>query len=118
MERPVGITPPGEALERALAKDVFLIKPKRRELEDLCGDSLESLEEQKRACNELIDKTGCENIALTHGPDGAVLTTPQRQVHAPGLKVEEASSIGAGDSFVGGMTLALQRGENIHHAFL
>ena len=45
-------------------------------------------------------------------------STPERQMHTPGLKVEEASSIGAGDSFVGGMTLALQRGEDIHRAFL
>lgn len=111
-------TPSREALEQALETGVFLIKPNSRELEDLCRNRFESVEEQERACRELIEQTRCENIALSLGPEGAILTTPERQMHTPGLKVEEASSIGAGDSFVGGMTLALQRGEDIHRAFL
>ncbi len=111
-------TPPGEALDEALEKGIFLIKPNKRELEDLCNARLDNAEEQERACRRLIEKTRCENIALTLGPEGAILTTPKNQMRVPGINVEAASSIGAGDSFVGGMTLALQRGEDIFHAFL
>lgn len=111
-------TPSREALEQALEAGVFLIKPNNRELEDLCKNSFDSIEEQKHACRKLIKNTRCENIALSLGPKGAILTTPERQMRASGLEVDEASSIGTGDSFVGGMTLALQRGEDIHRAFL
>jgi 6-phosphofructokinase 2 len=47
-----------------------------------------------------------------------ILATPEQQIRIPGLTVDEASSIGAEDSFVAGMTLALQRGKNIHRAFV
>jgi 6-phosphofructokinase 2 len=57
-------------------------------------------------------------VALTLGDQGALLVTAAltRRAHPP--EVEIRSPIGAGDSFLGGMTLALARGKSTEESFL
>lgn len=108
----------GEPLSQALQHRLFLIKPNRRELEDFCGSSLDDEAEQERVCRELIDRHDLQAIALTLGSAGALLTTVDSQFRIRGLKVDPRSPIGAGDSFVGAMALALESGKSLRQAFL
>ena len=108
----------GNALKHALDQDVYLIKPNQRELEYVCGCSLDREEDQERVCRDMIAKGRCEVLVLTLGKDGALLTSEKEQIRIPGHKVDEVSSIGAGDSFVGAMVLALQRNEKLTDALL
>ncbi len=108
----------GEPLRAALEKGVYLVKPNRRELETIVGESLEEPEAQEKGCREIVERGWCEVLVLTLGDKGALLTTRETQLRAPRLDVEVVSAVGAGDSFVGGMTLALAQGRPIEEAFL
>jgi 6-phosphofructokinase 2 len=107
----------GEALRSALEEGVHLVKPNRRELHLLTGRALDTAEEQERAARELVAGGRAEIVALTLGADGAVLAWPDGVARLPAPKVELQSAVGAGDSFVGAMVLALAEGRPLVEAF-
>jgi 6-phosphofructokinase 2 len=108
----------GAPLRKALEKGVFLAKPNRRELEEIVGESLEDPAAQEKACRDLVQRGCCQSLVLTLGDKGSLLTTPELQRRAPPLDVKVESAVGAGDSFVAGMTIALARGNSMEEAFL
>ena len=108
----------GDAFKQALGQQIYMLKPNRRELEYIFGCSLAKENDQEKICRDIINRGTCEVLVLTLGRDGALLTSDKEQIRIPGIAVNEVSSIGAGDSFVGGMVLALQRGEKLTDALL
>ncbi len=56
-------------------------------------------------------------MALSLGEDGALLVTADRALRASSVPVKVKSSIGAGDSFVGGLIWALSRKNDLDQAF-
>jgi 6-phosphofructokinase 2 len=111
----------GEALKAAVAEGgLHFIKPSQSEFEALAGVPAQAqtpgaLEEAARA---LVAKGGVELLAVTLGHEGAVLADGARVLRLPALKVEAKSAVGAGDSFVAAMSLALVRGQTPREAFL
>jgi 6-phosphofructokinase 2 len=108
----------GEALGAALEERVYLIKPNLRELRELTGRGIESEQEQEEACRELVLRRNAEMVALTLGDKGALLVTRDRTRRAAIPKVEVVSPVGAGDSFMGAMALALAREKSAEEAFV
>lgn len=107
----------GPALHAALKEGVFLFKPSLRELRDLTGQALPDAASWKAAAQQLIHEGQCEVIAISLGEDGAMLVTAKQAWQAPSLKVNVQTTIGAGDSFVGGMVWSLNEGESLENAF-
>lgn len=107
----------GPALREALHEGVYLVKPNLRELSEWVGRPLETPEEWITGARALRQQGGAEVVALTLGHQGALLVTAAGAWHAPALPIHVASTVGAGDSFVGAMVWALQRGENLQEAF-
>jgi 6-phosphofructokinase 2 len=101
----------GPALRTALAKGVYLIKPNLRELEELTGRAIADTQGQVAAARALIAMGATEIVALTLGSDGAVLVAKDEAWQAVVPPVDAQSAVGAGDSFVAGVTLALARGD-------
>jgi 6-phosphofructokinase 2 len=66
---------------------------------------------------DLIAAGTAEIIALTLGRDGAVLATGDALLRIEGVKVTLKSAVGAGDSFLGAMTLGLAQGGPVEEAF-
>jgi 6-phosphofructokinase 2 len=56
-------------------------------------------------------------VALTLGDQGALLVTAERAWRAQPMKIEMVSTVGAGDSFLGGMVAALAAGKPLDEAF-
>jgi 6-phosphofructokinase 2 len=108
----------GDALGEALTAGVHLIKPNLRELRSLSGQPIESEAEEEAVCRELVERGSAEIVALTLGDRGALLTAKGVLRRAATPKVAVRSPIGAGDSFLGGMTLALARRQSQEEAFL
>lgn len=108
----------GAALYQALQAGVDVVKPNKRELEHLMGRRAPTAEEEEQLAQELALSGRAKIVALSLGPRGAVLATADtvRRVVAP--QVPTVSTVGAGDSFVGAMVLALARGEPVEKAFL
>lgn len=107
----------GPALAGALKEGVYLIKPNLRELKDLTGLPLNDETERLAAAREIIAKGGAELVALTLGEEGALLVAADQAWRAAAMAILPVSSVGAGDSFLGGMVHALAAGQPLEDAF-
>ena len=107
----------GAALKAAINEGVYLVKPNLNELSDLCGKPLDNDDARIAACRHMIKSGEAEVVALTLGEDGALLVTREGVWRASPIQVEAVSTVGAGDSFLGGMVAALAKGEPLDRAF-
>jgi 6-phosphofructokinase 2 len=105
----------GLALKAALAEGVYLIKPSLRELCEAVGETLDDEPAWIRACAGLVNDLRAEIVALTLGHRGAVLVTRDRVIRAEPPSITPVSSVGAGDSFLGGMVSGLAAGYDLAH---
>ena len=97
----------GTALKATLGKGVYLIKPNRRELEELVGRALPDPAEQVAAARSLIASKSAEIVAITLGSEGALIVSQTEAWQAAAPPVTAHSAVGAGDSFVGAVTVAV-----------
>lgn len=107
----------GPPLSAALTEGVYLVKPNLRELGELLGETLDQPAAWEAAAQGLVNGGSAEVVALSLGHQGALLVTRDVAWRADPLAVKVVSAVGAGDSFVGGMVAALQRGETLLDAF-
>jgi 6-phosphofructokinase 2 len=99
----------GEALEKALEAGVYLIKPNVGELAKLIGVERLEMGEVNAAAKQIIDKGGAEIVVVSLGAQGAILVTKDVCEYVPAPNVVKKSTVGAGDSMVGGMVWALSQ---------
>jgi 6-phosphofructokinase 2 len=107
----------GPALNSALAQNVSIIKPNLAELSDLLGVALETDEARVAACRKLTSDGRAKIVALTLGEQGALLVTADRVFRSQPLAIRAVSTVGAGDSFLGGLVAALASGQSLERAF-
>ena len=107
----------GPALTEALKVGVYVFKPSLRELCDLTGQDLPDLDSQVAAAQQLIHSGQAEIVAVSLGAEGALVVSATEQWRARSVNVEVKTTIGAGDSFVGGLVWSLQRGDSLLKAF-
>ena len=98
----------GEPLRKGLLGTPMMIKPNRRELSSLVGRELNTIDEVVAAGEELLEYV--EIVAVSLGNEGIVGITREGSYHAIPPKVEAVNTVGAGDSSVAGMVLALKEG--------
>jgi 6-phosphofructokinase 2 len=103
----------GEALKKVLETGVYLIKPNVGELAKLIGVERLEMEEVNDAAKQIIAKGGAEIVVVSLGPQGAVLVTKDSYDYVPAPNVAKKSTVGAGDSMVGGMVWALSQNKNL-----
>jgi 6-phosphofructokinase 2 len=106
----------GEALKEALKIGIHLVKPNLAELGELLqasDEDLDTAEEQEQAAKELISKYPIDILTVSLGPFGAMAATAQRVTHIPAPSVKKQSTVGAGDSMVGGIVLSLSQNKDI-----
>lgn len=103
----------GEALEKVVESGVYLIKPNIGELAKLIGVERLELPELERAAQNLIAKGSAEIVVVSLGADGAILVTKDETHLVKAPKVEKKSTVGAGDSMVGGMVWALSQNKTL-----
>ncbi len=104
----------GAALRATLDKGVYLVKPSIGELESLLGHPVRNPEAAARA---LIEAGNAEIVAVTLGRDGAVLVAKDGTWRLKAPPVETRSAVGAGDSFVAAIAVAIARGWPLDSAF-
>ena len=102
----------GDLLVNVLKYHPFLIKPNRRELEDICGRPLPTADEVAAAAREL-QAQGAVNVLVSLGKDGALLLSEHGEVlTAEALGGKPVNTVGAGDSMVAGFLAGyLERGD-------
>ena len=97
----------GPHLKAALQQGVYLIKPNLHEFQDLAGTTASDDASLIAAGRRLIERGQVEVIALSLGPEGALLITSDLALRANGLPIEPVSVSGAGDSFLGALVWSL-----------
>lgn len=107
----------GPALAEALKVGVYLFKPSLRELRDLTGQALPDADSQLAAAQQLIDRGQAQIVAVSLGEQGAMVVSATERWRARSIPMAVQTTIGAGDSFVGGMVWALARGNSLVKAF-
>jgi len=107
----------GPALAEALKVGVYLFKPSLRELRDLTGQALPDTDSQLAAAQQLIDRGQAHIVAVSLGEQGAMVVSATERWRARSIAVAVQTTIGAGDSFVGGMVWALACGDSLVKAF-
>jgi 1-phosphofructokinase len=106
----------GEALRLGLEAGPDFIKPNAKEASRLLGRPVETLDQAKEAALEL-HRGGISTVVVSRGADGAVLASQGRVVCGVSPKVHTRSTIGSGDSLLGGMLWAMTESKSIEEAF-
>jgi 6-phosphofructokinase 2 len=107
---------PGEALRHALPAGPFMLKPSLREFEQLTGE--EGCEESRlpTLAGRLLEQGRCELLVLSLGARGVFWMSASGRGRLTSPAVPVRSSVGAGDSMVAGIVLALARGRDLPDA--
>jgi 6-phosphofructokinase 2 len=99
----------GDALKHALTTGVFLAKPNVGELSSLTGIKELDARSAIDAARKIISTGHCEMLVVSMGPAGAALVTANEYFHEPAPAIKVKSTVGAGDSMVAGIIMALQQ---------
>jgi 6-phosphofructokinase 2 len=105
----------GPALTEA-GRGAFLIKASLRELGQLAGGPIDGAAASERAAQAVVAAGRCDVLVVSLGAAGALLATARGCRRFPAAKAAALSSIGAGDSMLAGILVALVRGWPIEEA--
>lgn len=109
----------GPALADTLAHGgVHLVKPSHGELEKALGRELPDAEAIGAAAMAFVEAGKADLVAVTLGHEGAILASRAGVLRRAVPQVEVRSAVGAGDSFVAGMTYGLATGLSPQAAFV
>jgi ribokinase len=107
---------PGKKLKKKVLEKVSLLTPNRSELELITSRSVNTVEEAAEAAREIIS-TGVKDVIVTLGKEGALVVNSKETTHVPTFEeVKIVDTTGAGDSFNGGLAIALSEGKNLVEA--
>jgi len=99
----------GSALVNGVTSGVYLVKPNLRELAELAGVKIADEEHVTAAARSIVARGWSEVVVVSLGAGGALVVTAKdcHRIIAPIVHVR--SRVGAGDSMVAGIVLALVR---------
>lgn len=106
----------GEAMREGMASNPDFIKPNVKEAERLLQRPLAGDRDAiARAARDLFDqlaggKSADPAVVVSRGAEGAMLCCKQGLFEAQPIPVQARSTIGSGDSLIGGMLYAVERG--------
>lgn len=101
----------GDALAAALELgNIELVKPNQKELSALAGRELTQPDDVRKAAQEIVHAGKALRVVVSLGPQGALAVDAQQCVQVVPPPMKSQSTVGAGDSMVGAMTLKLAEG--------
>lgn len=106
----------GEPLRLAMREGVYLIKPNLIELESISNRGELEIKDIQIVAREMIAKEYSKIVVVSLGASGAMLITESNveMVNAPAVK--KRSTVGAGDSMLGGIVYSLTKSDDIRKA--
>jgi 1-phosphofructokinase family hexose kinase len=92
----------GKGFKNGLKATPYMIKPNKREFEELIGREIIDLADLKNAAINFLSEFQIEVLVVSLGEDGAAFFSKNESFLLIGKKLEIANSVGAGDSMVAG----------------
>jgi 6-phosphofructokinase 2 len=108
----------GEALQKALGKGLFLIKPNLREFSELIGRQLKNQDQIVEEAKNIIDQHNVSVVVVSMGQAGTIFVSAEESGHIQTPYVPINSRIGAGDSMLAGLTLQLSQDKALKDAVM
>ncbi len=99
----------GALLKEGVQAGPYLVKPNIHELERLFGLRLDTVEKTVECARRLLTY-GTEHVVVSMGEKGSVFLSGQVAYMAEAVKTDVKSTVGAGDSMVGGLAYAMSSG--------
>lgn len=93
----------------------WLIKPNEEEIKMYTDIPVDGIESAAKASRK-IKEQGIENVMISLGGAGAVLSSYDGTYYAKAPKIDVVSTIGAGDSMVAGFIAAIKKGKSYKEA--
>ena len=97
-------------IARAQGPAPDILRMNQEEADDLAGRALGSIEDSADFAQALVRRGVARTVVVARGPEGSVLATEGRRLHARAADVPVRSKVGAGDTFVGAFLLAHAQG--------
>lgn len=114
----------GPGLRHLLNAPCTVVKPNRREFEEMLDVTVSTLGDVVSAAREVVTRSasdadrdgpiapGPRNILVSLGADGALLATPEVVVHGRTVEVDVRNTVGAGDALLAGFLAAAADGRS------
>ncbi len=106
---------PGRDIPRELLEAVDILVPNESELSIISNKPVRNLPQAQEAARALIEGP-LRAVVVTLGHQGAYLITDKEEKHYKAHQVDVVDTTAAGDSFIGGLSAALGRGESLPQA--
>jgi 6-phosphofructokinase 2 len=106
----------GPALVEAVAHpipDLDVLRMDGDEAQTLAGYGLDTRKDAADFAQGLVQRGVARTVIVARGADGSVLVDGRQRIFAKAAKVQVKSTVGAGDSFVGGFILSRARGRGL-----
>ncbi|SNY74825.1 6-phosphofructokinase II [Enterobacter sp. CC120223-11] len=104
----------GDALAAALeVGNIELVKPNQKELSALVQRDLTRPDDVRKAAEEIVRSGKAKRVVVSLGPQGALGVDANGSVQLVPPPIKSQSTVGAGDSMVGAMTLKLAEGASL-----
>jgi ribokinase len=100
---------PGQRAETGWLSQVDWLVPNETEAEILAGLPVRSVDDAA-ACARRLLADGARRVVVTLGANGALLATEAMVTHVPGVAVDAVDTTGAGDAFIGCLSVMLAEG--------
>ena len=96
-------------LSALASREIFMVKPNLRELEEFTGKSIHTLQDMVSSSKKYLDK-GVKYVLISLGSEGAVLTDGKDSYFCKSASVAVNSTVGAGDSMVSAICVGVEKG--------
>lgn len=99
----------GKKLYKLSSYKPFLVKPNKKELEEIFEDKIDSDKKIVKYARKLIDQ-GAENVIVSLGKDGSIFVDNSVTYKAKPIEGKLINSVGSGDSMVAGYIYGYMKG--------
>lgn len=91
------------------SREIYMVKPNLRELEDFTGEAVRDLHDMVAASRAYLDR-GVKYVLVSLGSEGAVLTDGTESYFCKSASVAVNSTVGAGDSMLSATCIGIEMG--------
>jgi 1-phosphofructokinase len=97
----------GEALMQGIKAGPYMVKPNIDELEKAFGIKIHNEEEVIKMAKKILEY-GVKYVVISQGSEGSIFISDDKVAKAKAIKVEVKSTVGAGDSMVAALAIAVE----------
>jgi 1-phosphofructokinase len=105
----------GELLIQGIKAGPYMVKPNIDELEKAFGISINNQDEVIKVAKKILEY-GVKYVVISQGSEGSIFISNDKVAKVNGIKVEVKSTVGAGDSMVAALAIAVEKDYSFEEA--